>query len=113
VKIFSPEYTREEVVDALRAKTPQLLERLPLRWVVLFGSYANGSYTAFSDIDLLVVYAGGPREDAFAIAKRTYGLRGLEPHVLSEEEFAAMLPTWQRMLQRSVNIWGQNPGEEP
>lgn len=109
VKVFSPRYTQEEVLEALRTGMPQLLERLPVQWVVLFGSYAKGNYTAFSDIDILVVYAGEPREDAFALVKRTFGLAGLEPQVLSVEEFRAVLPVWQRMLQESISVWGENP----
>jgi len=109
VKVFSPRYTQEEVLEALRAGMPQLLERLPVQWVVLFGLYAKGNYTAFSDIDILVVYAGEPREDAFTLVKRTFGLAGLEPQVLSVEEFRAVLPVWQRMLQESISVWGGNP----
>lgn len=67
VKVFSPRYTQQEVLEVLRARVPQLLEHLPVRWVVLFGSYAKGNYTAFSDIDVLVVYGGEAREDAFAL----------------------------------------------
>lgn len=108
VKVFSPRYTQEEVLKALRSRMPQLLEHLPVRWVVLFGSYAKGNYTAFSDIDVLVVYAGEPREDAFALVKRTFGLAGLEPQVLTEEEFRAVLPVWTQMLRQSVTVWGEN-----
>jgi hypothetical protein len=111
VKVFSPEYTREEVLELLRARIPQLLQNLPVRWVVLFGSYARGNYTAFSDIDVLVVYAGTPRDDAFAIVKRTFGLRGLEPQVLTEEEFQSVWSTWQAMLKDSISVWGEPPAE--
>lgn len=108
VRVFSPRYTQEEVIESLRARMPQLLEHLPARWVVLFGSYAKGNYTAFSDIDLLVVYAGKPRDDAFALVKRTFGLVGLESQVLAEEEFQQVLPVWTKMLEHSITIWGQN-----
>jgi len=111
VKVFSPEYTREEVLELLRARIPQLLQNLPVRWVVLFGSYARGNYTAFSDIDVLVVYAGTPRDDAFAIVKRTFGLRGLEPQVLTEGEFQSVWSTWQAMLKDSISVWGEPPAE--
>ena len=111
VKVFSPEYTQEEVLQLLRSSMPQLLQRLPVRWVVLFGSYARGNYTAFSDIDVLVIYSGEVREDAFALVKKGMPLRGLEPHVLSEEEFRAVLPVWRRMLQHSVTVWGTCPVE--
>lgn len=42
VRIFSPRYTRQQVLDALQAAVPRLRGLLPLRRVVLFGSYARG-----------------------------------------------------------------------
>jgi len=79
--------------------------RLPLRRVVLFGSYARGRQTAFSDLDLLVVYADPPRADAFALVKRALALRGLEPHVLAESEYATVRATWERMTRDGVELW--------
>jgi len=111
VKVFSPEYTQEEVLASLRSSIPQLLQSLPVRWVVLFGSYARGNHTAFSDIDLLVIYSGEVREDAFALVKKGVPLRGLEPQVLSEEEFRSVLPVWRRMLQHNITVWGTCPVE--
>jgi hypothetical protein len=73
--------------------------------VVLFGSYARGRQTAFSDVDLLVVYADPPRADAFMVVKDALLLRGAEPHVLSESEFAAAHSTWERMTRDGVDLW--------
>ncbi|MCS6829798.1 MAG: nucleotidyltransferase domain-containing protein [Armatimonadota bacterium] len=101
------------MLQTLRARMPQLLEHLPVRWVALFGSYAKGNYTAFSDIDVLVVYAGKPRDDAFALVRRAFGLAGLEPQVLSEEEFQAVLPVWTEMLSHSITVWGEIPLSNP
>lgn len=112
VKVFSPKYTREQVIDILRNAIPQIAAHLPVQWAVLFGSYAKGNYTAFSDIDLLVVYSGEVRENAFAVVKKGVPLRGLEPHVLSEEEFRAVLPVWKQMLRHSVTVWGTCPIED-
>ncbi|MGQ9477637.1 MAG: nucleotidyltransferase domain-containing protein [Candidatus Bipolaricaulia bacterium] len=57
-------------------------ERLPLALVVLFGSYARGNYTTVaSDVDLLIVYKGEPREGAFALVKEELALPRLEPHL--------------------------------
>ena len=64
VKVFYPRYSREEVLHRIRASLPLLREALPVLSVVLFGSYAKGTNTAFSDIDLLVVYQDPPRNDA-------------------------------------------------
>lgn len=111
VKVFSPKYTQQQVLDTLQRAVPSLLTRLPVQWVVLFGSYARGNYTAFSDIDLLVVYSGETREGAFAVVKKGVPLRGLEPHVLTEEEFRACLSVWKQMLRHGITVWGSCPIE--
>ncbi|MDW8103326.1 MAG: nucleotidyltransferase domain-containing protein [Anaerolineae bacterium] len=89
----------------MRQRLPALNEKLPLRKVVLFGSYARGNYTAFSDIDLLVVYADPPRGDAFAFTVKTLRLYGLQPHVLSESEFQKVSHIWEKMLAGGVELW--------
>ncbi len=109
VTVFYPEYSREEVIQLLRERLPILNAHLRLRFVALFGSYATDTYTAFSDIDLLVVYEGEVREDAFALVKKTLQVRGLEPHVLNVDEFRAVFPTWQRMLKDGISLWGEMP----
>lgn len=64
---------------------------MPLKLVTLFGSCAKGRATASSDIDLLVVYKGRGLRDAFNIVSKTLGIRGVEPHVFTVEEFAAFI----------------------
>jgi predicted nucleotidyltransferase len=72
--------------------------------VVLFGSWAKGRATAFSDIDLLVVYSGPPRYDAYKIIRRSLHLRGLEPHVYTEDEASQLQPTIDRMIADSIRL---------
>ena len=111
VRVFSPRHSRAEAIALLRERLPHLHARLPLRRVVLFGSYARGDHTAFSDLDVLVVYADPPRADAFALVKRTLHLRGVEAHVLSESEHAGVRAVWDRMTRGSVELWnGQAEG---
>jgi hypothetical protein len=81
-----------------------LEERLPLKKMVLFGSYAKGRQTVASDVDLLVVYAGKPREDAYKLVKRTLNISRLEPHVYSEEEYERAKSTIERMVQGGLVI---------
>jgi predicted nucleotidyltransferase len=69
---------------------------------VLFGSYARGRYTVASDVDVLVVYRGEPRSDAFALVKRAFDLPGLEPHPYSEREYGAVARTIDRMTVGGV-----------
>jgi len=87
VRVFYPRFDRAELVRRLRERLGTLEGVLPLVRVVLFGSYARGNYTVASDIDLLVVYQGPRREEAFALVKKTLAIPGLEPHVYSEEEY--------------------------
>jgi predicted nucleotidyltransferase len=61
-----------------------LAAELPLRQVVLFGSYARGTFTVASDVDLLVIYRGDPRADAHAVTRRTLDLPRLQPHLYTE-----------------------------
>jgi len=61
VRVFYPRLTSEEIIARLRAGVLELERSLPLIRLVLFGSYAAGSYTVGSDVDLLVVHKGEPR----------------------------------------------------
>jgi hypothetical protein len=104
-KIFYPEYDREKVLKIIRNSLPQLLKVLPVKLVVLFGSYAKGNFTAFSDIDLLVVYEDPIREDAYKIVKKTIKLRGLEPHVYSLSEYKQIETTIAKMIENGVVVY--------
>lgn len=104
VRIFSPPYDRAELIGRLRARLRDLDAVLPLRRAILFGSWAIRRATAFSDIDLLIIYAGPAREDAYRLVRQTIGLRGLEPHLYSEEEARALGPTVERMTRDGVAL---------
>ena len=104
-RIFSPRWTREALLRQLTAGTDVLAQVLPLRRVVLFGSYARGRQTAASDVDLLVIYAGEERPDAYAVVRRTLGLRGLEPHLYTEEQYKSLQPTIDRMAADGVVLF--------
>jgi len=106
VRVFSPLHSRDQLIARLRERLPALRRVLPPSRVVLFGSWAAGRATAFSDIDLLVVYPGPRREDAYALVKRAFGLRGLEPHVYSHEEAQRLQPMLQRMTRDGISLSG-------
>jgi uncharacterized protein len=105
VKVFYPDFGREELIEKLKARMPELAKKLPLKSVFLFGSWAKGNHTVASDIDLLIVYSGRKREDAFAVAKTTIAIPGVEPHIYSEQESAKIKPVIDRMLEGSVKIF--------
>ncbi len=111
MRVFYPKLNREEVVEILEERIGKLEKLLPLVRVVLFGSYAKGTYTVGSDLDLLVVYAGRPREDAYAVAKKALGLPRLEVHPYTNEEYEAMRETIDRMTADGVILY-LKPGNE-
>jgi len=104
VRVFYPPLTREELLSLLRRRLPHLQVKLPVKSAVLFGSYAKGRHTVASDIDVLIIYAGEPREDAYALVKRTLNIRRLEPHVYAEEEYRQAKMTVERMIRDGIPI---------
>ena len=104
VKVFYPPWNREVLLARLHAGVQALREVLPLERVVLFGSYCRGRQTVASDVDLLVVYAGAVRSDAYALVRRTLNIRHLEPHVYAAEEYAQVRETLERMVQGGIAV---------
>ncbi len=105
VKVFWPPYSRDELIEKLRTGIPALAQALPLKRAVLFGSWAKGRATVRSDVDVLVVYKGAPREDAYQIVRRCLDVRGLEPHVYTEDQAAAVCSTLDRMTEVRVPLY--------
>ena len=52
--------TRDEVLKILREHKPLLLQNYQISGLGLFGSYARGSQTESSDVDVLVDYEKAP-----------------------------------------------------
>lgn len=100
-----PTRTRDDIVASIREALPALRDELPVTRVVLFGSHATGRATVASDVDLLVVYEGPPRADAFATVKKAIPVRGLEPHVYTVDEAAKQRDLLGRMTQDGLLIW--------
>ena len=105
VKLFYPRFDGQTLVEALRRGLVELSERMPLKRVVLFGSWAQGRATAFSDIDLLVIYSDPPRGDAYQEVRRCMEIPGLEPHVYSETEAAQRRETLAKMTANGVVLF--------
>lgn len=108
VRIFYPNYNKEEIIERIKGKLEELNEKLKLSKVVLFGSYAKGNYTAASDIDLLVVYRGRPEEDPFRLVKKTLDVRGLEPHIYRVDEYEEAKEIVEKMEKGGVVLWEKN-----
>lgn len=102
VRILYPKFDREHVIKKILERLPEVELRLPLKLIVLFGSYAKGNYTAASDIDLLVVYSGKRREDAYAQVKKVIDVRGLEPHIYSISEYKKLVKNIKNMTKDGI-----------
>ena len=107
VRVFYPKFDRAELIRRLQERMDELDKHLPLLRVVLFGSYAKGNYTVASDVDLLVVYQGPPREDAFAVVKKVLNIPGLEPHVYSEGEYRQVEQRIARMTEGGIVLYSK------
>lgn len=105
VRIFYPKFSKEEVTRILSERLKELKNHLPILRVVLFGSYARGNYTVGSDIDLLIVYRGKKRKDAYALVKEVLNLPGLEPHLYTEEEYQRMQATIKAMTREGISLF--------
>jgi hypothetical protein len=57
-----------------------------------------------SDLDILVVYMGQKRDDAYAVVKKVLGIPRLEPHLYTEEEYERMKGTLSKMTEGGVVI---------
>ncbi len=86
---------------------------LPVRRVVLFGSYASGRHTVGSDVDLLVVYDDPPRADASALVKRALEIPRLEPHLYTASQAEALAATLARMAAGGIVTFAQEPEPAP
>ena len=91
-------------MDQLRLGVLALSRDLPVKRAVLFGSWASGRATAYSDIDILVVYEGPARDDAYRVVRHHISVRGLEPHVYAEAEAEAVGQMLERMTRGGVSL---------
>jgi hypothetical protein len=105
VRIFYPRFNKDEVLKLLCERLGKLEAELPLSRVVLFGSYAKGRYNVGSDIDLLIVYRGEEREDAYATTKRLLDLPLLEPHLYTEEQHKKLKSTLDKMAEGGIELY--------
>jgi predicted nucleotidyltransferase len=110
VTIFWPRYSREELLARLREGVAALARELPVRRALLVGSWARGRQTAASDVDVLVVYEGPPRPDAYRLCRTVIDVVGLEPHAYAQEEAAALGLTLDRMARDGVDLMASPTG---
>ncbi|MGB9659688.1 MAG: nucleotidyltransferase family protein [Nitrososphaerales archaeon] len=65
VRIYYPKLSKDELISILKERVKDLSKELPIRFVVLFGSYAKNRYTAASDVDLFIVVTSGDKGELY------------------------------------------------
>lgn len=99
VRVFYPDYNREDLIEKISEKLPDLTKKLDLRLVVLFGSYAKQNYTIGSDVDVLIVHESSQDIDAYRVVKKTFNISRLEPHIYSFKEYQEMKHDISKMIK--------------
>jgi len=113
VKIYYPEYSREQLIKLIKGKIKLLNRKLPVEKIILFGSYAKGNYTVASDIDLLVIYSDPKNERDYSICWEIIDLPMLELHIYTKSEYEKLklsgskLPT--EIEKHGITIWTKKP----
>jgi hypothetical protein len=95
------------LVKKLKEKIRDLALELPLSLAVLFGSYAQGKNTVASDVDVLIVYEGEERRNAYVTVKKTMNIPLLEPHVYSENEYERLRKVIDHMVEGGVVLYSR------
>jgi len=110
VRIYYPRFSRGELIEKLRRCAEELSKRLPLKRVILFGSYASGRQTAASDVDVLVVYEGKrDKREVYDLCWDLIGLPNLELHLYLEDEYLKLRKSKYSIVWEAENkgivIW--------
>jgi len=109
VKIFYPRYSRDEVVRILREKAEVLSKIKNTKKVVLFGSYAEGRYTAASDIDVLIIYEDEDWRDVYDTAWDIFNTPEIEIHLMSLDRYSILKregdPFIKYIEEKGIVVW--------
>ncbi len=105
VKVFYPKLDKQSLLIMIKDKTGKLCKKLPIKLIVIFGSYAKENFTVASDVDLLVVYQGQERRDIFALIRKTLDIPRLEIHLYSEKEYQEMKENVDKMIKGGIVVF--------
>lgn len=96
-----------EIIDTCRKYIRSVAEEYNLAKAYMFGSFAKGSATADSDIDIAVVLKepGNPLDVQWNLMKlrRNFDLR-IEPHPINEADFNSNNPFVHEILKTGIEI---------
>lgn len=108
VKVYYPKHNKEEVLKIIQGKIRRIAGEQRIRLAILFGSYAKNNYTAFSDIDLLVVHEN-ENPELYNLLYSEIGLTNLELHLYNVSNFRKVVlqsPRFVKELEGSICVFG-------
>lgn len=102
-------FTDREKIKEIAIRYAELLkDELDIKRVYLAGSYAKGTNTKDSDIDIIIVsdsFTGDLIEDTLKLMKIRRGLDNrIEPHPFTSFEFNPSNPFIEEILNTSIRI---------
>ena len=103
MKVFYPKFKKEELVGRLKRNFIEISRRIEIMDAWLFGSYAKGTNTAFSDIDIFVVVGDNHGMNAYSICWDLIGIPEIELHIYTKEEADVMKRNGNPFLKEVKN----------
>ncbi|MEM2082117.1 MAG: nucleotidyltransferase domain-containing protein [Candidatus Bathyarchaeia archaeon] len=102
----------EELIERIREGAKAISRSLPLKAVILFGSYAEGRHTAASDVDLLIVYEDPKREGDYGICWDALKIPQAEILVYTESEYEGLRKggAMRGIESKGILVWGNQRG---
>ena len=102
-----PFVRRFKVLDTVARLEPLLRKLRPLaRRVILFGSCAEGTDTADSDVDLFIL--APDRSQVMTVVSHCHSERPIQPVVMNNQGLAALKqeePAFYAQVQRGIVLW--------
>jgi len=107
VKVYYPKFNLEEIIKRIRKRLKKGLKKIPIKTVILFGSYAKGNYTVASDIDLLIIYEDPKIRNDYSICWDLFKIPQLELHVYTESEYEKLKNSFmaKEIEKNGIIVW--------
>ena len=65
-------FSEDQIIEIIKGFIARLRQEIPIKQLILFGSYAHGNPKEYSDIDLAVIsdwFEGKPKIDTVCLSK--------------------------------------------
>jgi predicted nucleotidyltransferase len=98
---------KKSAINIAKKYISHLPEEMSVKRAYLFGSYANGSQTDDSDIDIAIVV--GDKNRIFDLQMQLLRLRRkidlrIEPHPIKETDFSSLNPFAIEIMQSGIEL---------